>query len=84
MMTITKAYDGKELVQLLEQELGPEVGQHAEMILKKTYGAIKYWGTESAKISPNKIDDMGVPVAITTLDVVVLPAIDQVDGIKGN
>lgn len=77
-MTVTKAYDLKELVAILKEQ-GVDVAEDAAQTL---YESMKFWIVESAKISPNPYDDLGIPF-MGTLDKAVLPQIDKINGKVG-
>lgn len=77
--TVTKqAYDPKLLVEKLKAQGLPVVEDMAE----KAYGAVKEWVRESAVISENKYDDLGIPF-LNYVDQIVMPQIDKIDGKEG-
>jgi len=76
MATVTKAYDIKELIEIVKEEGGPE----AEKFLKANINAVKKWLTLSAPISANKVDDIAIPLSISTLSPLLDKVIDHVDG----
>ena len=77
-----KAYDFKELVELIKEEAkkdGLAIAEEAlEKLAKAAYTANKVWLKESAKLSTNKIDDLVMPF-IDNLDALVLPQIEKLD-----
>lgn len=73
-----KAYDLKALGEKLKGKGLPVLENTAEQV----YEAIKEWYIESAVLSANKIDDMGVPF-IQYVDGIVKPQIDKIDGQPG-
>jgi hypothetical protein len=77
-----KAYDLKELAKKLEDAGLPVLKEAGEETAKQVYKAVKEWLKESAVISPNKLDDVGMPF-IDQLDALVLPQIDKIDGQVG-
>lgn len=81
-----KAYDLKALGQMIKDEAAKEgltIAEEAvEKLAKAAYVATKAWATESAVLSPTKIDDFIAPF-YGQLDVVVLPQIEKID-LDGN
>ena len=73
-----KAYDIKELGKKLADKGLPILETSAE----KVYEAVKEWYVDSAKLSANKIDDMGIPF-LGYVDDMVKPQIDKIDGQPG-
>lgn len=73
-----KAYDIKALGAKLASKGLPVLEDTAE----KAYEALKEWYIESAILSANKIDDMGIPF-IKYVDGLVKPQIDKIDGQPG-
>lgn len=73
-----QAYDLKDLEQKLKDAGLPEVEQLAE----KSYGAVKEWLKESAKVSANPFDNMVMPF-VDQLDSIILPQLDKIDGKEG-
>lgn len=73
-----KAYDLKDLEAKLKEAGLPEVEQLAE----KCYDATKAWLKESAIVSENPYDNM-VVAFVDTLDSVVKPQLDKIDGKEG-
>ncbi len=79
---MTNAYDLKDLAKKLEASGLPVLKEAGEETAKQVYKAVKEWLKESAVISPNKLDDVGMPF-IDQLDAIVLPQIDKIDGAVG-
>lgn len=73
-----KAYDLKELERRLKEAGLPEI----EDLAQKVYEATKGWTIDSAKLSPNPYDDLGIPF-FRYADDLVLPQIDKIDGKEG-
>lgn len=69
-----KAYDPKRLLELIRKHGGPE----AEKLAKANWKAVKEWALESAVLSENKIDNVGIPLAASTLGPVVESALDNI------
>ena len=70
-----KAFDLKVLAEKLKAAGLPE----AEMIAEKSYEAFKNWVKESVEKTPSPYDDL-VLALFTSLDKVVLPALEKIDG----
>lgn len=79
---VSKAYDLKELGQVIKEEAAKDglkmAEEAAEKLAKAAYMGIKRWASESAAISENKIDDLVMP-ALNFLDPMVLPQIEKID-----
>lgn len=73
-----KAYDLKALAEKLRGKGLPVLETTAEQV----YAAVKEWYIESATLSANPIDDMGIPF-IQYVDALVNPALDKIDGQPG-
>jgi hypothetical protein len=73
-----KAYE----LALLTEELKLQGLPIVEDLAEKSYLAFKEYLKKSAVLSENKYDDIIVPF-VDHLDVMVLPQIDKIDGIKG-
>ncbi len=70
-----KAYSLKGLGKKMQSKGLPVLETAAE----QAYIAFKEWIVESAVMSENKLDDMGIPL-IKFLDQVVVPVINKIDG----
>lgn len=77
-----KAYSLKDLGDRLIGTGLPIAKEAGEAAAGQFYVAFKAWLTESAALSPNKVDDF-VAVFLDQLDPLVLPAIDKIDGSVG-
>jgi hypothetical protein len=79
---VSKAYDVKELGQIIVEEAkkdGLTLAEEAvEKLAKASYVGMKRWASESAVVSENKIDDILMP-AFNFLDPMVLPQIEKID-----
>lgn len=73
-----KAYDLKDLGEKLKLAGLPEV----EDLAQKAYVAVKDWLKESAIVSLNPYDNLIIGF-VDSLDAVVLPELDKIDGNKG-
>lgn len=74
MQQMTQAYDVKVLAERMREAGGPE----AEKMAKKNLQVIFAWLQESANISPNPYDNIGIPLAISTVTPLIMPALDQI------
>ena len=77
-----KAYDIADLGKRLAASGVPALLNVAEAEAAMIYKTLKEWLKESAVISPNKLDDLGMPF-IDQLDVIVNPQIDKINGHVG-
>ena len=77
-----KAYDLKELGQMIKEEAAKDGLTIAEEALEKlgkaVYLGTKRWGKESAVLSETKIDDFAAPF-YDQIDQFVIPQIDKID-----
>jgi len=73
-----KAYDLKDLTAKLK-DAGLDVAEEAAAdVIKCTF----QWLRESAKLSPNPVDDMVAPL-LTPVEAYVLTQVDKIDGEVG-
>lgn len=73
-----KAYDLKELGKRLKAKGLVEAEDMAEQV----YAELKTWFAESAAMSETPYDDLVVPF-LGSLDSVIMPKIDEIDGQEG-
>lgn len=73
------AYDPKLLLEKMRKHGGPD----AEKLAKANFMALSEWLMESAAASENKIDDVAVPLAVATVNPIVMKALDSIDGQVG-
>lgn len=76
---MTKAYDLKELGNMIVATGLPTLKDVGEKEAAELYSTLKKWLQESAVISENKIDDVVMPF-LGQLDPIVLPQIDKING----
>jgi hypothetical protein len=77
-----KAYDLKALLKEMKEQGVPLLENAGEDAALLSFKALKKWLKESAVMSENKIDDIAMNY-IDSLDAIVLPVIDKIDGEVG-
>jgi len=75
---VTKAYDLKELAEILKAKGMPVAEEKLELAAVIVYQSVKQWVKDSAALSDSKLDDLISPF-LDQLDGIVLPAIEKID-----